>query len=259
VDRADSLVRLDLTYEQYGQIWRNLRRGVPVAVEAEVRNRVLTDDPSSYNVFADLRGADKAGDYVMIGAHLDSWHVGTGATDNAAGVVVMMEALRILRALDLRPRRTIRLALWDPEERGPWGSQQWLSAHPELHARISAYLNVDVGSGRLRAVRLESNPQAASMFEQILAPFRDLGIVGTVPERAFGTTDHESFNRVGIPGFAFAQDPLDYWQRTHHTSADTYERLNIDDLKQAAIVIAGTAWAIANREEPVPRGAAAAR
>lgn len=253
VDPSDSLVRLDMTYEQYGQIWRNARRNVPVSIEVEVRNRILPENTQRSNVFAELKGTDKADEYVVIGAHLDSWHVGTGATDNGAGVVVTMEAMRILRASGLQARRTIRIGLWDPEERSPWGSQRWLAAHPELHPRISAYLNVDNGSGRLRGIRLGSSAQAAAILTALLRPLRDLGMAGVLTENQLGQSDHEAFEGVGIPAFDFAQDPLDYWQRTHHTSADTYERLDIEDLKQAAVVVASTAYLIANRGALMPR------
>ncbi|MDQ8165736.1 MAG: M20/M25/M40 family metallo-hydrolase, partial [Gemmatimonadota bacterium] len=259
IDPSDSLIRLDMTYEHYGQIWRNVRRGVPVSIEAEVRSRVLPGNRQRSNVFAELRGTDKADEYVVIGAHLDSWHVGTGATDNGAGVVIMMEAMRILRASGLQPRRTIRIGLWDPEERGPWGSQRWLAAHPELHSRISAYFNVDNGSGRLRAVRLGSSAQAAPILTELLLPLRDLGVAGVLTDAQRGQSDHQAFEGVGIPAFDFAQDPLDYWQRTHHTSVDTYERLDIEDLKQAAVVIASTAYLIANRDALMPRPAPRSR
>jgi hypothetical protein len=238
--------------EQYNQMYRNVERGIPVEVEIDVQNRFYSDDLQGYNTLGDIAGSDLADEYVMIGAHLDSWHYGTGATDDGAGTIVMMEAMRILKALDLQPRRTIRIALWSGEEQGLLGSRGWVEDHPEMHSQISAYLNVDNGTGRLRGIWDQSNEAAIPVFEQILWPFRDLGVVA-VKHGNTGGTDHLSFDAAGIPGFNFIQDPIDYGTFTHHTAADTYERLMIDDLKQAAVVVAATAYELAMRDEMMPR------
>jgi carboxypeptidase Q len=249
---ANPLPALVISHDQYGQLWRNATHGVPARVEINVQNRFLTDDLRAYNTMADLPGTDLANEYVMIGGHLDSWHTGTGATDNAAGSVVMMEAMRILRTLGLQPRRTIRVGLWSGEEQGLLGSRGWVRNNTELHPRISAYLNVDNGTGRLRGIWNQSNAAATPIFEQLLWPFRDIGIVA-VRHGNTGGTDHQAFDAVGIPGFNFIQDPIEYGFRTHHSSADTYDRLLIEDLKQAAVIVASTAYHLAMRDEMVPR------
>jgi len=243
---------LNVAGEQYNQIYRNVMRGIPVELEIDVQNRFFSDDLQSYNTLGDIPGSDLADEYVMIGAHLDSWHYGTGATDDGAGSIVMMEAMRILTALDLQPRRTIRIALWAGEEQGLLGSRGWIENHEDLHPQISAYLNVDNGTGRLRGIWDQSNKAAIPVFEQILWPFRDLGVVA-VKHGNTGGTDHLAFDAVGIPGFNFIQDPIDYGTRSHHTAADTFERLMLDDLKQAAVVVAATAYNLAMRDEMMPR------
>ena len=250
---------LVVSQEHYAQMHRLVSGGTPVELEVSVQNEFFEDDLQGYNTLADLPGGDLADEYVMIGGHLDSWHYGTGGTDNAAGSLVMMEAMRILASLGETPRRTIRIALWGGEEQGLLGSRGWVEAHPELHAKISAYLNVDNGTGKIRGIWDQSNDQAIPIFEQILWPFRDLGVVA-VKHGNTGGTDHLAFDAVGIPGFNFIQDPIEYGSRTHHTAADTYERLMMDDLRQAAVVVAATAWHLANRDGMVPRkpqGAAA--
>ena len=244
--------RLVVAHEDYGQIWRNVARGVPVELELNVQNEWYDEDLMGENVFADIPGSDLADEYVMIGAHLDSWHGGTGATDNAAGTVIMMEAMRILKELGLQPRRTIRIALWSGEEQGLYGSRMWVENHPELHDRISAYLNLDNGTGRIRGIYNQMNAGVTPIFEQILWPFTDLGVV-SVRHSNTGSTDHAPFDAVGIPGFQFIQDPIEYSIRTHHSNIDTFERLVMDDLKQAAVVVAFMAYHIANRDEPLPR------
>ena len=243
---------LVVSQEHYAQIHRLVTGGTPVELEIDVRNEFFDEDLQGYNTLGDLRGGDLADEYVMIGGHLDSWHYGTGGTDNAAGSLVMMEAMRILASLDETPRRTIRIGLWSGEEQGLLGSQGWVEAHPDLHPKISAYLNVDNGTGKIRGIWSQSNEQAIPIFEQILWPFRDLGVVA-VKHGDTGGTDHLAFDAVGVPGFNFIQDPIEYGTRTHHTAADTYERLMLDDLRQAAVVVAATAWQLANRAEMMPR------
>jgi carboxypeptidase Q len=248
----EGLPQLLVSHDQYGTLWRNAVNGVPTRVEIEVENRFHTTDLQAYNTLADLPGSDLADEYVIIGGHLDSWHMGTGATDNAAGSVIMMEAMRILRALGLQPRRTIRVALWSGEEQGLLGSRYWVQNNRALHPRISAYLNIDNGTGRVRGIWDQSNAAAAPIFETLLEPFRDLGVV-TVRHGNTGGTDHLAFDNVGVPGFNFIQDPIEYFTRTHHSSADTFDRLVIDDLMQAAVVVASTAYHLAMRDEMVPR------
>ncbi|MFO7895286.1 MAG: M20/M25/M40 family metallo-hydrolase [Longimicrobiales bacterium] len=244
--------QLVLSHEDYGQIWRNVKRGVPMELELNVQNRWYDDDLQGKNVLADLPGTDLADEYIMIGGHYDSWHAGTGAADNAAGTVVMMEALRILKELGLQPRRTIRIALWSGEEQGLYGSRMWVENHPELHDRISAYLNFDNGTGRIRGIYNQMNEGVTPIFEQLLWPFRDLGVVA-VKHANTGGTDHLAFDGAGIPGFQFIQDPIEYSVNTHHSNIDTYERLVMDDLKQAAVVVASLVYHLANRDEMLPR------
>jgi carboxypeptidase Q len=248
--------QLMVSHEQYGQMWRLARRGVPVRLEVNVQNRWTNPDRREFTVVGEIPGTDKASEVVIIGAHFDSWHSGQGATDNAAGSLAMMEAMRILRTLNLPLRRTVRIALWSGEEQGLIGSRHYVRMHGSEMARVSAYLNIDNGSGRLRGVWGQGNEEAVRVFEQILAPFRDLGIVASRLHNT-GGTDHLSFDRVGVPGFQFIQDPLEYGIRTHHSYVDTYERLVLDDLRQAATIVAWTVYTIANREEMMPRKAQA--
>lgn len=250
----EPLPELVISQEQYAQIFRNVERHIPVTIEVSVTNRFFADDLKAYNTLAEIPGTDKADEYVMLGAHLDSWHLGTGATDNAAGSAVMMEAMRILKTLGLEPRRTIRIGLWSGEEQGLLGSRNWVDNHPEAHAKISAYVNVDNGTGKIRGIWDQSNDAAMPVFEELLWPFRDLGVVA-VRHGNTGGTDHLSFDRVGIPGFNFIQDPIAYGTMTHHTFLDVYDHLQLDDLKQAAVVVASTVYHLAMRDEMMPRKA----
>jgi carboxypeptidase Q len=252
LDRPIPPPSLIVSIEQYGQIYRNVKRGVPVRIELNVQNRFFENDTKAYNTLADLPGTDKADEFVMLGAHLDSWHAGQGATDNAAGSIIMMEAMRILKTIGVQPRRTIRIGLWSGEEQGLLGSRNWVENHKDLWPKISAYVNVDNGTGKLRGIWNQSNEKATPVFEQILWPFRDLGVVA-VRHGNTGGTDHLSFDRVGIPGFNFIQDPIEYGLRTHHSNVDTYDHLLIEDLKQAAVVVASTVFALSMRDEMVPR------
>lgn len=261
-----SVVRDTLTYEplpavmvsqeQYFQMYRNVSRGTAVRLEISVQNRWLNEDLQAYNSVGELAGGDLKDQVVMLGAHLDSWYGGTGATDNGAGSIVMMEAMRILKTLGLQPRRTIRIALWSGEEQGLLGSAAWVKNHQADLAKVSAYVNIDNGTGRVRGIWNQSNDAVVPIFEQILAPFRDLGVVA-VRHGNTGGTDHLSFDRAGVPGFNFIQDPIEYGTRTHHTDADTYERLVLDDLKQAATVVAYTVYHLAMRDDMMPRKPAA--
>lgn len=241
-----------IAHEQYGTLYRVAKRGLPVRVELNLQTRFLDDNRTPANVIAELPGTDKADEVVMLGAHFDSWHSGTGATDNGAGSVVMMEALRILKTLGLPMRRTVRIGLWTGEEQGLIGSNRYLRIHQDQLSKISAYVNLDNGTGKIRGIWSQSNAAVVPIFEQVLSPFRDLGVLA-VRNGNTGGTDHQSFDRVGVPGFNFIQDPIEYGIRTHHSNVDTYERLVIDDLKQAATVVAWTVYHIANRDEMMPR------
>jgi len=241
-----------ISQEQYNQLHRLVSAGVPVRVELQVENRFHEDDRSGYNVLADLPGTERPGEYVMVGAHFDSWHLAPGATDNAAGSIIMMEAMRILRALDLQPRRTIRLALWSGEEQGLLGSKAWVAAHPELHDAISIYLNLDNGAGRIRGIRNQLRASLTPVFEEIFWPLKDLGVIA-VRNSSSGSTDHLVFEEAGIPGLTFIQDPLEYDEETGHSNLDTYDHLILDDLRQAAAVVAVIAYHLAMRDELLAR------
>jgi hypothetical protein len=271
---------LVMAVEHYNRLVRLAERGTPVELEVEVRARFLDDDPMAANTLAEIPGTDRRGEIVMLGAHLDSWHGGTGATDNAAGCAVVMEAARILRALDVRPRRTIRVALWTGEEQGLLGARAHVREHfggrPDAadpderrlpsslrrhagpltlkpgHARLSAYFNVDNGTGRIRGIYTQQNPAAAPIFEAWLRPLHDLG-ARTVSNRSTGSTDHVPFDAVGLPAFQFIQDEADYSTRTHHTNLDVYDRVQRDDLVQASVVLASFAYHAAMRAERFPR------
>lgn len=245
-------VHLIVSLEHYGQIWRNTLRGVPVQLELNVQNRFPDSDRRAYNVLGDIPGTDKANEYVMIGGHIDSWHSATGTGDNGAGVVVMMEAARILKALNLPLRRTVRVSLWGGEEQGFLGSRAFIRMHAAELPRVSAYLNVDNGLGRIRGVYNQMNAAVTPIFEQIFFPFRDLGVMA-VRHGNTGGTDHIPFDGAGVPGFQFVQDPLEYGSRLHHSDGDTWERVVPDDLHQMAAVVAWVTYVFANRDEMIPR------
>ena len=249
----EPLPALLVQHEEYGTMYRDVKAGRTVRLEVNVQNRFLNDDLRSYNALGEIPGTDKANEVVMIGGHLDSWHGGTGATDNGAGSVVMMEAIRILRALNLPMRRTVRIGLWSGEEEGLLGSRAYVRKHAAELGRISAYLNVDNGTGKLRGIWDQMDSSAIPIFQQIFAPYQDLGLI-VVRHGNTGGTDHLSFVGAGVPGFNYIQDPIEYGFRTHHSNIDTYERLQIDDLKQAATVVAWTVYELANREEMMPKG-----
>ncbi|HEY1270709.1 MAG TPA: M20/M25/M40 family metallo-hydrolase [Terriglobales bacterium] len=271
---------LTMAAEQWARLARLLEQKKDVQLELNVSNKFFDDDPMQYNTVAEIPGTDKKDELVMLGAHLDSWHTGTGATDNGAGSVVMMEAVRILKALDVKPRRTIRIALWSGEEQGLLGSQFYVQQHfgsrpamedPEMkgvptllrreagpvtikpeQAKVAAYFNVDNGSGKIRGVYLQENAAVEPIFEAWMRPFHDLGMT-TLAMRNTGGTDHLSFDAVGIPGFQFIQDPLDYETRTHHSNMDVFDRLQSDDLRQAAVIVASFVYNAAMRDAPLPR------
>jgi hypothetical protein len=270
-----------LAPEHYNRIARLIDAKQNVEVELDVHAQFLDQDRNSYNTIAEIPGTDKNGEVVMMGAHLDSWHSGTGATDNAAGCAAMMEAARILKSLGIAPKRTIRIALWSGEEQGLFGSRAYVAQHfasrnepkdPEQaklpmnlrttdkgdltvkpdHAKISAYFNLDNGTGKVRGIYAQENAAVVPIFEAWLAPLHDLGAT-IVTMRNTQSTDHIAFDEAGIPGFQFIQDEIEYETRTHHTNWDTYERLQREDLMQAAVVVATFVWEAANRPEPLPR------
>lgn len=276
---------LNMVIEHYGRISRLLERNVPVELELNVQNKFFDGDNKAYNTIAELQGTDKklADEVIMIGGHLDSWHGGTGATDNATGVVAAMEAIRILKTLDIKPRRTIRIALWSGEEQGLLGSRAYVAEHlasrPEStdpkekdlpsylrqsnpgpltlkseYKKVVAYFNIDNGGGKLRGIYTQENSAVAPIFASWVEPLKDLGC-STITQRNTGSTDHVSFDAVGVPGFQFIQDPLDYMSRTHHSNMDVYERVQRDDLIQQAVVLASFAYDAAMRDQPLPRKA----
>lgn len=254
------LLDMMLSAEDYLMLCRLAKAGIPVKLEMDVKTKFYTEDTQGYNVLAELKGTDRKlkDEVVMIGAHLDSWHSATGATDNAAGSAVMMEVMRILKTLNVKPRRTIRIGLWSAEEQGLFGSSGYVKKHFKDSVNLknlenfSVYFNLDNGTGKVRGVYLQENEAARPVFEKWLEPFKDLG-ASTITKSNTGGTDHLSFTGVGLPGFQFIQDPIEYNTRTHHTNMDTYDHLIADDLKQAATVIASCVYHAAMRDEKMPR------
>jgi carboxypeptidase Q len=254
------LPQIVIAIEHYGRIARTLEKNMPVTVEANIIN-TFHDDTSSFNVMAEIPGTDKADEVVMLGAHFDSWHGGTGATDNAAGSAVMMEAMRILKQSGVKLRRTVRMGLWGGEEQGLMGSRAYVTQHfadratmalKPAHAKFSSYYNVDNGTGAIRGIYLQGNEAVAPIFEAWMKPLHNIGM-NTVTIRDTGGTDHQSFDAVGLPGFQFIQDPVEYSSRTHHTTADTYERVQADDMRKNAVIVASFVYHAANRDELLPR------
>jgi len=252
-----------LTAEQYGRLARLVGQKDPVRVRVALETRASREDVDGMNIVGELPGGAKRDEVVMVGAHFDSWHSGTGATDNGAGSAVMIEVMRILKALNLRLDRTVRIALWGGEEQGLLGSRAYVKAHfadpatmqvRDEHRTLSGYFNLDNGSGRIRGVYLQEHEAMRPLFEQWLAPFHDLGAT-TISIRNTGGTDHLAFAQVGLPGFQFIQDPLDYETVTHHSSADTYDHAIEADVMQASAVIATVVYEAANRPELLPRRA----
>jgi hypothetical protein len=253
---------IDITHEHYARIVRLLNRNIPVEIELEVSSKITNDKTQVYNVIGDIKGTHKKlkDELVMVGAHIDSWHGGTGAVDNGSGVILMMEVMRILKQSGVKLDRTVRIALWGAEEQGLIGSRNWVKANifdsetkvkgPD-YEKISAYYNFDYGTGRIRGINLHDNFALKPIMEQFIKPLEDLG-VSTISMRNPGGSDHMSFNRLGIPGFAFIQDNLEY-SRTYHTNFDTFERIHLGDLKQAAVVVATLVYQTANYPERFPR------
>jgi hypothetical protein len=275
-----TIPQLTMASEHWSRISRLLDQKKEVTLELNVVNTFYDDDPMQYDTIAELPGTDKKEELVMLGAHLDSWHAGTGATDNGAGTIVMMEAMRILKTLDIKPRRTIRIGLWSGEEEGLLGSQGYVQQHfgsrppmddpgmkdmPTLmrreagpvtvkpeQAKVSGYFNVDNGTGKIRGIYLQENEAVWPIFEAWMRPFKDLDMT-TITMRNTGGTDHQSFDAVGIPGFQFIQDPVEYESRTHHSNMDVYDRLQPEDLKQMAVIVASFVYNTAMRDQMLPR------
>lgn len=253
--------QVSLSAEHYGRIYRTLEKHIPVTLTMDVENTFYDTDLNGFNIVGELPGTDKADEIVMLGAHFDSWHAGTGATDNAAGSAIMMEALRILKTTGVKLRRTVRIGLWGGEEQGLLGSRAYVKAHfadPETmqlkpdHAKLSGYFNVDNGTGAIRGVYLQGNEAIAPVFQQWMEPFKNLGMT-TLTIRNTGGTDHLAYDAVGLPGFQFIQDEIEYDTRTHHSSQDVYERIQAQDMMRNAVIVAAFVYNTANRDEKLPR------
>lgn len=283
-EHANPLPLAVTAIENYGRMYRLLKANVPVTLELNIDTKFLGDHEHGFDTVAEIPGMDPKlkEEVVMVGGHLDSWAAGTGATDNGAGSVVAMEVIRILNTLHVKPRRTIRIALWTGEEQGLFGSHRYVSQHfgtiprstdpeqlkmPEFFRKVSGpiqvkpeqeklsgYFNVDNGSGKIRGIYLQGNGAVGPIFQQWMEPLKDVGVT-TITLQDTGGTDHLSFDAVGIPGFQFIQDPLDYDSRTHHSNMDTYERLQANDLAQAAFVEAIFVYNAAMRDQMLPRKA----
>jgi hypothetical protein len=265
-DIAKAVPTVVLRNEDFGRITRILGDGSAVELEFNIENRLYPEGKTSYNTIAEIPGTDKKDEVIMLGGHLDSWHSATGATDNAIGCAVMMEAARILKSLGVKPRRTIRVALWSGEEEGLLGSQAYVKQHfgtfeepkPEF-AKLNAYFNVDSGTGRVRGAGIFGPAEDADILRQALAPFADLGVAGAISSksRRLGGTDSTSFAQAGLPGVGLAQDPIEYFVDTWHTNLDTYERIIEEDVKKSAIVVAAMVYQLAMRDNMIPRFTAA--
>lgn len=280
VDESPGVPRVRMAAEHYNRVLRLLERDHEVELEIEVDARFHDEDLMAYNTLADLPGTEKPQEVVLVGGHLDSWHGGTGATDNGAAIVVAMEAVRILKTLGVEPRRTIRVALWSGEEQGLLGSRAYVDRHyadwpdpkpeeedlprflredsrpPEIlpdHAHVSVYFNLDNGAGKIRGIYAQQNAAVVPIFRAWLEPFHDLGAT-TVTMNDTRGTDHLSFQAVGLPGFQLIQDGLDYFSRTHHTNMDTLDHVVESDLRQAAVVLASFVYHAAMRDDLLPRG-----
>src|SRR5215831_10209816 len=259
----ENFLNITVAYEDYMMLQRLAQHNIPVKVDVDVKSKFYTDDLKGYNVVAEIKGTDKKlkDELVMVGGHLDSWHSGVGATDNAAGCAVMMEVIRILKSVGIKPRRTIRICLWGGEEEGLIGSRNYVRNHftdtvtrkyNSEGDKVSVYYNLDNGSGKVRGVYLQGDSAARPIFAKWLEPFKDLGATTTTLQNT-GGTDHLSFDAIGLPGFQFIQDEIEYNTRTHHSNMDTYDHLQADDLKQAATIIASFVFNAAQRDEKIPR------
>src|SRR5262245_9669686 len=271
---AKLIPQASLAAEHYNRIVRMVSKGVPVELEVQIAAKYQDQDLMGYNVIAEIPGSDLKDEIVMVGGYFDSWHSGTGATDNGAGSAVAMEVVRILQSLGVKPRRTIRIGLWGGEEQGLIGSRAHVDKHyasrqapgpsagqqgqqapimlKPAHEKFSAYFNLDNGTGKIRGVYLQGNEAVRPIFRAWLEPFRDLG-ASTLTSRNTGGTDHLSFDGVGLPGFQFIQDEIEYDTRTHHSNMDVYDRIQAEDMKQASVIIAAFVYNAAMRDEKLPR------
>jgi hypothetical protein len=261
-DITKALPTVVMSNEDYGRITRILADGTNVTLEFNIVNRIYPEGKTSYNTVAEIPGTDKADEVIMLGGHLDSWHAATGATDNAIGCAIMMEAARILKTLGVRPRRTIRVALWSGEEEGLLGSQAYVKEHfgsfenPKPgYEKFGGYFNIDSGTGRVRGAGVFGPKDAAEIMRDILKPFKDDGLVGAVASRSrnLGGSDNTSFNQAGLPGIGMGQDPIEYGTHTWHTNFDTYERILEDDVKKDAVEVAWAVYQLAMRDDLLPR------
>jgi len=285
--------QITVAQEDYNRLVRMIQQGEKLKMSVDLQVQFHDDDPMAYNTIAEIPGSDLKDELVMIGAHMDSWHSGTGATDNGAGVAATMEAVRILKALDLQPRRTIRIGLWSGEEEGLLGSHAYVAKHfgyytnltngvaarsprdesntprrrvastnsssrklvrGSEYEKFSVYLNLDNGTGKIRGVYMQGNEATRPIFRKWLQPFYDLG-AETLSYGNTGGTDHQSFDGIGLPGFQFIQDPIDYNTRTHHSNEDVFDRIQADDMKQTATIMAAFLYNAANMDEKFPRKA----
>jgi carboxypeptidase Q len=261
-DPAKVVPTVVLRNEDFGRITRTLADGAPVELEFNIQNRIYPEGKTSFNTVAEIPGTDKKDEVIMLGGHLDSWHSATGATDNAIGCAIMMEAARILKSIGVKPRRTIRVALWSGEEEGLLGSQAYVKQHfgtfedprPE-YATFDGYFNIDSGTGRVRGLSVFGPPEDGDILRQVVAPFSDLGVAGAIANksRRLGGTDSTSFAQSGLPGIGMGQDPIEYFTDTWHTNLDTYERIIPEDVQKAAIVAAAAIYQLAMRDEMLPR------
>ncbi len=251
-----------MSNEDFGRITRILNDGTPVVLEFNIVNRTYPEGATSYNTIGEIRGTDKADEVIMLGGHLDSWHAATGATDNAIGCAIMMEAARILKALDVKPRRTIRVALWSGEEQGLLGSLAYVKQHfgsfekpTSAYEKFGGYFNIDSGTGRVRGASVFGPPEAANILGNILEPFKADGVAGATPSRSrrLGGSDNTAFNQAGLPGIGLGQDPIEYNSHTWHTNLDTYERILEDDVKKNAMIVAWAVYQLATRDDLLPR------
>ncbi|HEX6125613.1 MAG TPA: M20/M25/M40 family metallo-hydrolase [Pyrinomonadaceae bacterium] len=261
-DPKTTLPTVVMRNEDFGRITRLIAGGTAVSLEFDIRNKYFPEGTTSYNVIAELPGSDKKDEVVMLGGHLDSWHAATGATDNAIGCAVMMEAARILHVIGVKPRRTIRVALWSGEEQGLLGSQAYVKKHfgsaeapTPNYTKFAGYFNIDMGTGQARRFSVFGPPEAAEMLKGIGEPFTDIGFIGAAASRnrSLGGSDHTSFNQAGLPGISVNQDPIEYFTHTWHTNLDTYERIVEDDVKKSAIIVAAAVYQLAMRDEMLPR------
>jgi hypothetical protein len=261
-DVTKAVPTIVMSNEDYGRITRILADGTEVTLEFDIVNRVYSEGKTSFNTVAEIPGTDKADEVIMLGGHLDSWHAATGATDNAIGCAIMMEAARILQTLGVKPRRTIRVALWSGEEEGLLGSQAYVKEHfgsfenpkPGFE-KFGGYFNIDSGTGRVRGAGVFGPPEAATILRRILEPFKDDGVVGAIASRSrgLGGSDNTSFNQAGLPGIGMGQDPIEYNSHTWHTNLDTYERILEPDVKQNAVTVAWCIYQMAMRDDLLPR------